>query len=451
MFGRSGSAAAIASPMAFLLSPRRPWPGSVGTAQRLAGSFCARANSSNVDSREAESAKPFRHRQKVDSNFTDVMVIKLSSGAGGNGNVSFARDQHRPKGPPCGGDGGAGGSIYVQAVEGERSLHKLRKRVVAENGRAGQSWDMHGRRGKDVVIRVPAGTLITQVPDTELVRENVEDGEGWIHSSGFQELSESRDFFLDLKAKKREDDAVQSEREQMEDSFPESGLDLAEPGAPVLLLKGGRGGQGNRQFHTSMVRNPRFATVGRAGLTGVFRFELKTLADLGLVGLPNAGKSTLLRAISNATPRVGHWAFTTLSPYVGTIKLAGRIDAESFTVADIPGIIEGASEDRGMGVGFLRHIERAPGLVFVVGLDSADPAADLGVLLAEMGPRMAGKRVLVVGNKADLLSQGVEDKFRALAAAAAARGWPALAVSAKYAQQDVQVLLHEMARTAGVI
>ncbi|KAG7694580.1 hypothetical protein KL930_003898 [Ogataea haglerorum] len=211
-----------------------------------------------------------------------------------------------------------------------------------------------------------------------------------------------RDFFVDLNERVRLYDEDQRRHELMQDVFPIQGIDFAEPTKePVLVLRGGQGGMGNMHFLTSNIRNPRFAKIGRSGLEQNFIFELKLLADLGLVGLPNAGKSTLLRAISNARPRVGHWEFTTLQPTIGTIQL--RIDQPPFTVADIPGVVKGASENRGMGLTFLRHVERSGGLVFVISLGSNNPVEDLQVLLQEMGPqRMKNKNVLIVATKADL-------------------------------------------------
>ncbi|KAK7204900.1 hypothetical protein BZA70DRAFT_280276 [Myxozyma melibiosi] len=384
------------------------------------------------------------------SQFTDVMVIKLASGAGGNGNVTFFRDAGHAKGPPDGGDGGDGGSIYVQAVEGDSSLHKLQKRIIAENGESGRPSQMDGRNGKDIIIRVPVGTYITLVPGTQLTRENPPPGQGWIHSTGFKEFNEERDFFKALRKRKVLDDKIQTRKEEIQDAFPNAGIDLTKPGHPVLLLKGGRGGLGNRHFHTADIRNPRFATQGRAGLKGIFRFELKLLADLGLVGLPNAGKSTLLRAISRARPRIGHWEFTTLSPSVGTISLDIATADDSFSVADIPGIIAGANLNRGMGVDFLRHIERTKGLVFVVGLDGENPADDLRVLINELGPeRLNGKKKLVVATKADL--PRTQQKYIQLVKYAESLGWKALPVSAIRKAADIEIMIRQMAALAGVL
>ncbi|KAK9462612.1 P-loop containing nucleoside triphosphate hydrolase protein [Lipomyces oligophaga] len=392
-----------------------------------------------------------RHPVRQDgTRFRDVFRVKLKSGDGGNGFVSFLRAKGMPKGPPDGGDGGDGGNVYVQAVEGLSSLHKLRPQYVADNGVRGMSKQMFGAAGRDLVLQVPVGTYITVDPEVSLHRENAKFGEGWIHSSGFEEYNEEREFFQELKQKKYGTDRKQDQIERMEDAFPEDGIDLYKTGPPVLLLKGGKGGSGNMRFHSTNIWNPRFATVGRGGLQGVFNFELKLLADLGLVGFPNAGKSTLLRAISNAKPRIGHWEFTTLKPYVGTIMLDPSEVDDYFTVADIPGIISGANLDKGMGIEFLRHIERSKGLIFVVGLDSKDPAADLRILMNELGPaRLDGKEKLVVATKADL--PNTEQIYQELEQFTDNLGWPALPISAIQKGADVEILLRAMAGMAGVL
>ncbi|KAK9476812.1 GTP1/OBG domain-containing protein [Lipomyces japonicus] len=393
---------------------------------------------------------PYNKRKKTDSNFTDVMFIKTSSGAGGNGNVSFLREHGSPKGPPDGGDGGDGGSIYVQPVEGESSLHKLRRRIVAANGAGGKNSQMNGRNGEDIIIKVPVGTQITLADTSVMQRENLLPGEGWVHLSGFKEFNEERPFFKAIVKKKILEDRAQERQEEIEDAIPPDGIDLNREGPPVLLLKGGRGGLGNRHFHTPDIRNPRFATTGRAGITTIFKFELKLLADIGLIGMPNAGKSTILRAISNARPRVGHWAFTTLTPSVGTIQLDVATADRSFTVADIPGIIAGASLNRGMGSDFLRHVERAGSYAIIVGLDSTDPISDLQILVAELGEkRMENKNVLVVASKADL--PGAQDKFIRLQEYVSRQGWKSLPVSAQNKGQDVEILIRTMAKLTGVI
>ncbi|SGZ55934.1 CIC11C00000003277 [Sungouiella intermedia] len=365
----------------------------------------------------------YKQGQKVEQRtFVDLRLLRLRTGNGGNGCVSFFRDANRPVGPPDGGDGGDGGSIYVQVVNNI-------------------SLQLDGKTGEDIILEVPVGTTMRWIPDPLLVkdqlresggdiskvvmglkmteshdiqlfRDDYDPGHGWLFKEKDEEYHRGRDFFVELDEQVKDYDREIIAEELMFDRFPVLGLDFDKPTEkPVLLMRGGKGGMGNMHFLTANVRNPRFSKVGRQGLCGFFLLELKLIADLGLVGLPNAGKLTLLRAISRATPRVGHWEFTTLQPTVGTISTS--IDTDPFTVADIPGIIKGASENKGMGMDFLRHIERSGGLVFVVSLESKDPVGDLQVLMKEIGPkRMTKKRVMVIGTKADLVNNG--GSYRAL-------------------------------------
>lgn len=366
-------------------------------------------------------------------NFVDLKLFKATSGRGGNGSVSFFRDAYQPVGPPNGGDGGDGGDIYIQAVQGLTSLHKLKKSYRSKDGKPGRGSQLDGKKGDDVIIEVPVGTTIRWLPDPrdvravfkeaeynidksflglkslgpshdliQFFREGYAPGEGWIFKERDEDYFWERSFFLDLNEQIKEYDKDLILQELASDVFPLLGVDLEVPSTrPMLLLKGGKGGLGNTHFLTKDIRNPRFAKRGREGISQFFLLELKLIADLGLVGLPNAGKSSLLQAISNARPRVGHWEFTTLQPSLGTIFTT--IDKDPFSVADIPGIIQGASENKGMGLDFLRHIERSGGLVFVVSLDAPDAVADLTTLIKEVGPkRMENKSVLVVATKADV-------------------------------------------------
>lgn len=313
---------------------------------------------------------------------------------------------------------------------------------------------MDGKKGENIYITVPVGTQIRWCPDPSEIRslqhENYEDkvfhikcisdeygsflpkfiqffrnsyaaGKGWIFKEKSEAYHMERDYFNELNERVSIYDTQNKQDELYTDTFPLDGLDLDKPTEePILLMKGGKGGMGNMHFLTPMIRNPRFAKQGRNGLEEYFIFELKLLADLGLVGLPNAGKSTLLRAISNAKPRVGHWKFTTLQPSIGTIQL--RLDQPPFTVADIPGIVKGAKDNKGMGLNFLRHIERSGGLVFVVSLGSENPVDDMNILIDELGKdRLADKNVLIVATKADL--ENSREKFMLLQNFASERNW----------------------------
>ncbi|RKP31040.1 GTP-binding protein Obg/CgtA [Metschnikowia bicuspidata] len=379
----------------------------------------------------------YKQGQRIEQRtFVDLKMIRIQTGKGGNGCVSFFRDANRAVGPPDGGDGGMGGNIYISVVNGISSLHRIKKSYVAGPGKSGHSSQLDGKRGDDVVIEVPVGTTIRWIPkpvevqeqltkskcdisklvidmklapsmDIQLFRGDYKPGEGWMFKEKDEEYHRDKEYFNELDQQVKDYDREIIAEELMFDRFPLTGLDFSEPTEkPVLLLRGGRGGIGNMHFLTQNVRNPRFSKRGRLGLDEFFLLELKLIADLGLVGLPNAGKLTLLQAISKARPQIGHWEFTTLQPTVGTIFT--KIDQDPITVADIPGIINGASQNKGQGLDFLRHIERSGGLAFVISLDSEDVAADLHLLIDEVGEkRMKGKKVMIIATKADLTTNGI--------------------------------------------
>lgn len=407
------------------------------------------------------SSSPFsslsaRRRPKAENvqPFSDLRVIKLRSGKGGNGDVSFYRDTGIVNGPPDGGDGGSGGNIYVMAINELSSLHNLKSRYIASDGINGKSAQLDGKNGDDIFITVPVGTHIRWCPNPVEIRSLQNDdynnkvfhikaiadqfgsfipkfiqffrnsysaGKGWIFKEKDEAYHLQREYFNELNERVSIFDNQNKQDELYSDTFPLDGIDLDKPtDEPILLLKGGKGGMGNMHFLTPTIRNPRFSKQGRNGLEEYFIFELKLLADLGLVGLPNAGKSTLLGAISNAKPRVGHWKFTTLLPTIGTIPL--RIDQKPFTVADIPGIVKDAKFNKGMGLNFLRHIERSGGIVFVVSLGSENPIDDMEILINELGSeRLAKKNVLIVATKADL--ENSHEKFIILQNFAKEKNW----------------------------
>ncbi|KAL2177173.1 uncharacterized protein P884DRAFT_329972 [Thermothelomyces heterothallicus CBS 202.75] len=373
------------------------------------------------------------------SNFADKARLTLHAGAGGHGCISFMREAFMDDGPANGGDGGHGGNIYIQAVHGETSLHKLARRKVvrAGKGKSGMGSSRSGQRGEDVVIAVPVGTVVRELSrddpeaesrflskrkrrvsrDTQPVEEGpdgepVEDPDRakWLLYPGMSSSDMKR---LELPPLPHRERLLHQPKAPIH-------LDLSRPTPrPILLAVGGLGGLGNPHFVTKGTPKPMFATRGERAISMEIELELKLLADVGLVGLPNAGKSTLLRSVSNSRTRVGDWAFTTLQPNIGTVVLdnnKGRplltsyrrvsgvyggpedpfdISAGSqqpelerrtrFTIADIPGLIEGAHLDRGLGIAFLRHVERAGVLAFVLDLGAGNAVAALKALWTEVG------------------------------------------------------------------
>jgi GTP-binding protein len=287
--------------------------------------------------------------------FFDEALIEVLAGDGGNGAVSFRREKYVPRGGPDGGDGGRGGSIYALADRNINTLIDYRYARIhrAKRGENGRGADQYGRGGPDVVLRFPVGTVIADAETGELV------------------------------------------------------ADLAADGARALIAKGGEGGLGNLHFKSSTNRAPRQATPGQAGEQRRLKLELKVLADVGLLGMPNAGKSTLIRAISAARPRVADYPFTTVAPHLGVV----RVDhSRSFVVADIPGLIEGAADGAGLGHRFLRHLQRTRLLLHVVDLapldGAADPVADARAIVKELKryeEALYAKPRWLVLNKLDLI------------------------------------------------
>ncbi len=324
--------------------------------------------------------------------FIDEVKIEVCAGHGGAGSASFRREKYIPKGGPDGGDGGRGGHVILVASRNRNTLLHLyfRKRLFAENGQPGRGSAMHGRNGMDIEVPVPVGTLVKDEDGTHLA-------------------------------------------------------DLEHDGDRIILARGGRGGLGNMHFTSSTNQAPRYAQPGESTEPCIRKLELKLMADVGLVGLPNAGKSTLLRAISNAQPKVADYPFTTLKPMLGQVRMD---DADGFVVADIPGLIEGAHQGRGLGDRFLRHIERTGLLLHVV--DAACPggrniAAQVREVESELkgyGVAVSGKPRLLVLNKIDALN----NELLAAAQEEAGRlGLPVFCISA-VSGAGVKQLLREVYR-----
>ncbi len=287
----------------------------------------------------------------AESNFIDYVKIYCASGNGGAGSMHLRREKYIPKGGPDGGDGGRGGHIILRANPQFWTLiHlKYRKHIRAEHGEGGSGGLRHGKNGADIILDVPLGTVAKDAETEEVLFE------------------------------------------------------LVEPGEEKILVQGGRGGLGNDHFKSATNQTPRYAQPGEEGVEGWFILELKILADVGLVGFPNAGKSTLLSVISAAKPKIADYAFTTLEPNLGIVQYR---DEKSFVVADIPGIIEGAHEGRGIGLRFLRHIERNSVLLFMVPADSKDIATEYEILLNELreyNPELLVKQRLLAVTKCDMI------------------------------------------------
>lgn len=294
------------------------------------------------------------------SNFIDYVKINARSGAGGAGAVHFRREKHVPKGGPDGGNGGRGGHIILRGNTQLWTLLHLRykKHVIASNGKPGEGGMRSGADGQDVILDVPLGTVAKNAETDEVLFEITEEGE---------------------------------ER---------------------ILLPGGRGGLGNENFKTATLQTPRYAQPGEDGQEEWVVLELKVLADVGLVGFPNAGKSTLLSVISAAKPEIGDYPFTTLTPNLGVVSYR---DEKSFVMADIPGIIEGASEGKGLGTRFLRHIERNSALLFMIPADSDDIKKEYGILLNELNthnPELMDKSRMLAITKADMLDEELMEEMQ---------------------------------------
>ena len=346
--------------------------------------------------------------------FVDEIRIYARAGHGGKGCVAFQREKFRPKGGPSGGNGGAGGSVILQADHDLNNLiaQYYQPRLIAPDGKPGLGKGMDGIGGKDLVVKVPCGTLVWRVAGggRPAEKKNIED-----ENENEDEDEKPR---LSTSASKRplirsasgavaqEIDLSKADMGAAPDAHVkgESVADLTEHGRQFALCKGGRGGLGNRNFATAARQAPRFAQPGEPGEEGDFLLELRIIAEVGLVGYPNAGKSTLLTAISKARPKIAPYPFTTLHPQIGIVEYA---DFHRLTVCDVPGLIEGAHRNVGLGHAFLRHIERCKILVLLLDMAGADgraPWDDYQQLLSELklyDPALLEKPRLVVANKMD--------------------------------------------------
>ncbi|MBF0458383.1 MAG: GTPase ObgE [Nitrospirae bacterium] len=311
--------------------------------------------------------------------FVDYVTIYAKAGHGGRGCISFLREKFKPRGGPDGGDGGKGADIIFRVDAQLNTLldHKYKKHYKGRNGGHGRGSNQHGANGEDLIIKVPAGTVIKNAETQEII------------------------------------------------------ADLTTDSAEAVVLQGGRGGKGNAHFKSSTYQAPKFAQPGEDGGEAGLILELKLIADVGLIGMPNAGKSTLIGAVSAARPKIAAYPFTTLVPNLGVVKLRNYM---SFTVADIPGIIEGAHDGAGLGLQFLRHAERTSLLLHLVDISEhieEDPVDILGVINQELsfyGETLGGKEQVVVGTKLDVAGAG--ERLNILKQYCAERGMPFFAISA---------------------
>jgi GTP-binding protein len=341
--------------------------------------------------------------------FIDEIKIYARAGHGGKGCVAFSREKYRPKGGPSGGNGGRGGDVILEADHDLNNLiaQYYQPKLIAQDGQMGLGKGMDGHAGKDIIIKVPCGTLVWKLPSAEPApeedsEESEEETPKFQISAGKRPLirhsSGGAAMEIDLS---KEDSGTIAEHQNPKGELV---ADLTQNGQRFVLCKGGRGGLGNRNFATSVRQAPRFAQPGESGGEGEYLFELRIMAEVGLVGYPNAGKSTLLTAISKARPKVAPYPFTTLHPQIGIVEYP---DFFRLTVCDVPGLIEGAHKNVGLGHSFLRHIERCKIIVLLLdmaGTDNRAPWDDYKNLLTELelfDPALLEKPRLVVANKMD--------------------------------------------------
>lgn len=323
--------------------------------------------------------------------FVDVAKIFIRSGNGGNGAISFRREKYVPFGGPDGGDGGKGGDVVFEVDKNMRTLldFKYKKKYEAERGQDGGKSNMFGKDGKDLIIKVPAGTVIRDTESNRII------------------------------------------------------ADLTEDGQSVVVAKGGRGGRGNARFATPTRQAPDFAEPGMPGEEKWITLELKLIADVGLIGFPNVGKSTILAMTTGATPKIANYHFTTLTPNLGVVNIPG---VNSFVMADIPGLIEGAHEGTGLGIDFLRHIERTRLLIHVVdisGIEGRDPIDDFEKINNELrlySEKLASKPQIVAANKIDIMQD--EENYKRFKAEMDKRNLKLFKISAATNQGLKELMLY---------
>lgn len=326
--------------------------------------------------------------------FADRAEIYVRSGKGGDGHVSFRREKYVPNGGPDGGDGGNGGNVIFQIDEGLNTLTDFRhiRKYRAGDGEEGGKKNCRGKNGQDIIIKIPEGTVIKEADSGKVI------------------------------------------------------TDMSGDNKRIVLLKGGRGGNGNQHYATSTMQAPKYAQPGQPAQELKLLLELKVIADVGLIGFPNVGKSTFLSKVTNARPKIANYHFTTLNPHLGVVDLE---DAKGFVIADIPGLIEGASEGVGLGHEFLRHIERTKVMIHIVdaaGSEGRDPIADIHAINRELeayNRDIAKRPQVIAANKMDLIYEGAEDILAKLCAEFEPKGIEIFPISA-VSGQGVRELLYKV-------